>query len=94
MKGPQSTQDTPKPSSQHKGDLSAPGSKGQRIRDEDRRLMREERKGTRERGKGCLPWRDKELPLDRRQMWPIGKGWFYKGTRGKTLCVREVFNFD
>ena len=86
MKGPQSTQDTPKPSSQHKGDLSAPGSKGQRIRDEDRRLMREERKGTRERGKGCLSGRDKGLPLDREETdMACGQMTVYKGIRRDSL---------
>jgi hypothetical protein len=52
-----STQDTPRLSSQHKGDLFAwgGGDKGQGIRDKDRRQrMREKRKATRERGKGYL----------------------------------------
>ena len=57
--------------------------------------MREKGKKTRKREERYLSQGTKDcLWIDRRQMWPIGKGWFYKGTRGKTLCVREVFNFD
>jgi hypothetical protein len=51
-------QGAPRPSSQHKGDLSVPRDKKQEIRDKERKQRtREKGKGTRER-KRSMPWRD------------------------------------
>jgi hypothetical protein len=83
MEGPESAQDTPRPSSQHKGGLFAPerqraGNKRQRLETEDKgqeKKKKEQVKGGRDvcpRGaKDCL-W------IERRWMWPIGKWHFIK----------------
>lgn len=67
-----STQDSPEPSSEHKGDSFAP--EGQRAR--NKRQGREKGEGARQRREGY--WSQREgtndcLWIDRRQTWPIGK---------------------
>jgi hypothetical protein len=55
---------TPRPSSQHKGDLFAP--EGQTDKDRRQRKREKGRKGSRERDKGYLSTGDKGLLLDRK----------------------------
>lgn len=53
--------------------------------------MREERKGTRERGQGYLSQRNKGLPQDREETdLAVRQMAVYK----EKLCQDEVFNFD
>lgn len=87
LKGPKSAQDTPRPNSQHKGDLIVPegqrvGSKRQSQKTHDER---EEGKGVRERviclrgSKEGLPLGKEERNMTHRQMS------FYQGERGNPV---------
>ena len=71
MEGPESAQDTPRPSSQHKGGLFAPegqraGNKRQRQETENEGEG-ERKKGYEEKGFAWVGGDDKELPLDRKE---------------------------
>ena len=67
-----STQNTPKPTSQQKG---------QGVRVKNRRYRtREKRRGQWRRGRGICPEETKDfLWIEMRQMWPLGKWQFIKG---------------
>lgn len=92
MKEPELARNTPRPSSQCKGNLLAPEKGRAGVRDKGRR--QQYGRGLRERGEGNLPLRNKGQPLDRGgQMGHIDKWQFIKG-KGDNLGEDEVFNFD
>ena len=85
MKGPQSSQDPSRPSSQNKGDLFAP--ERQRNKRTESKKQRQEieywqkgKSNIRIGGKDIYPGGTKDcLWIQRRQLWSIGKTQFVKG---------------
>lgn len=63
--GAESAQDTPRPDSQYRGDLSAP--EGQRAGNDTKTGARGRREKEQGMGKGYLLWRDKGLLLEREE---------------------------
>lgn len=83
---PESTQETPRPNSQHKGDLLAP--EGQRaVNKRQKQEGEEENKRGKEEGERDISARGtKDCPwIERRQMWLICKWHFIKGKK-ETQC--------
>lgn len=86
MDGQETTQDTRKPSSQHKGDLSAPGGQraGNKRQSQEIEDEVEKKGGMRGRGEGYLPQRDKGTASgqkgNRHEHTVV-----YKGTRGNPI---------
>ena len=86
MKGPESTQDTPRPNSQHKGDLFAPERQRAGKRDKDGRQRTGSQGREQRRGGWISVLRDRGLPLDREETDVAHRTYQFIKGKGETLC--------